>query len=349
MKRHSRREFLSEVIHGTVAAGAGLMVLDPLLGLVAKAQLPPAITTDKRSSTAGKFGMELDGQFAGWVESVAGGHAVADTVIEKVGSGQIQRKHIAGVKYEDVTINCGTGMSKSFYDWIKASFDNKQPVPKNGAIITADYNNKAHSRMEFFNGVVTEIGFPACDAGSKDPAKMTIKFAPESTRTTVANPGVSYDGGYKNNQTLQKKWLPSNFRLKIDGLDCTQVRKIEAVTAKFASGGNQVGAARLQSSMAPPAPSSNLVITVPESRQLSQWYEDFVVRGDNRLEKQRNGMLEFLSPDLKESFFWLSFRNLAILKLLLSPLQAGSAASRMVTAEMSCNGIRFDYSSSGWA
>ena len=32
----------------------------------------------------------------------------------------------------------------------------------------------------------------------------------------------------------QKKWLPSNFRLKIDGLDnaCPQVNKIEAITIK---------------------------------------------------------------------------------------------------------------------
>ena len=29
------------------------------------------------------------------------------------------KKHLAGVKYEDITVNCGTGMSKGFYEWTK--------------------------------------------------------------------------------------------------------------------------------------------------------------------------------------------------------------------------------------
>jgi len=29
------------------------------------------------------------------------------------------KKHIAGVKYEDITVNCGTGMAKGFYNWTK--------------------------------------------------------------------------------------------------------------------------------------------------------------------------------------------------------------------------------------
>ena len=77
MRQHARRKFLGDAIHGAVAAGTGLMVLDPLLGLVAKAQLPPAVTQSKQAYTAGKFGMELDGQFVGWIQSMSGGHAVA--------------------------------------------------------------------------------------------------------------------------------------------------------------------------------------------------------------------------------------------------------------------------------
>lgn len=38
MKRQSRGEFLGDEIHGAVAVGTGLMVFDPLLSLVAKAQ-----------------------------------------------------------------------------------------------------------------------------------------------------------------------------------------------------------------------------------------------------------------------------------------------------------------------
>ena len=40
-----------------------------------------------------------------------------------MGPDNIQRKHIAGVKYEDFTLQVGSGMGKPMYDWIKASFD----------------------------------------------------------------------------------------------------------------------------------------------------------------------------------------------------------------------------------
>lgn len=341
MKRHSRREFLSEVIHGTVAAGTGLMVLDPMLGLVAKAQLPPAITTDKRAYTAGRFGMELDGQFSGWIQSTSGGNAVA-IAPNSVGTDQIQRKHIGGVKYEDVTINCGTGMSKSFYEWIKASFEN-QLIRKNCAIVSCDFEYKLRSRMELFNALVTEVSFPACDASSKDAAKMTIRFAPESTRMmTTGNAGSAYQGSLKNNQAVQKKWLPANFRLKIDGLDCARVRKIEAVTAKFVSGTSQASEARLGSGIGTRPSLSNLIISLPESRDFYQWHED-VVKGNAGQGREKGGTLEYLSPDLRESIFSLSFHKLQILKLVLSPVQANSESARMVTAEMYCSELALSY------
>src|SRR6185503_6319935 len=122
-----------------------------------------ALTQDKRGYTAGKYGIELDSINAGWVSSVEGGMATSDVVVEKIGGDLYQKKHIAGVKYEEISVSCGTGMSKGFYDWIKASFDCKYQR-KNGAVIAADYNYKAITRLDFFNALISEIGFPALDA-----------------------------------------------------------------------------------------------------------------------------------------------------------------------------------------
>ena len=120
-------------------------------------------------------------QFAGWISSIEGGHATSDVVVEKLGADMIQHKHLAGVKYEDITVNCGTAMSKAFYSWIQASLDRKH-ARNDGAIITADYDQKEVGRLDFFHALITEVGFPALDAASKDAAKMTVKFAPEYTR-----------------------------------------------------------------------------------------------------------------------------------------------------------------------
>jgi hypothetical protein len=87
------------------------------------------------------------------------------------------------------------------------------------------------SRLTFTNALITEIGFPALDAASKDAAKMTIKLSPEYTRYTVTSSGEVIP---KPDSQAQKKWLSSNFRLRIDGLaaDTREVIKLEALVFK---------------------------------------------------------------------------------------------------------------------
>lgn len=296
---------------------------------------------DARGYTAGRFALDLDGQFAGWVSSIEGGHATSDVVVEKVGPTLIQHKHLAGVKYEDVTVNCGTSMSKAFYEWVQASIDLKH-TRHSGAIITADYDGKEMTRMNFFNALITEIGFPALDAASKDAAKMTIKFAPEYTRTQ-AKAGSAISGQLGSGH--QKKWLPANFRLKIDGLDkpCSRVNKIEALTIKQKVIENATGELRDYDKEPASIEFPNLVITCAESHadDLYKWHEDFVIKGNNSQDKEKGGTLEYLTPDLKTVLFTLTFSNLGIFKCTPEKVEAGSENIRRVKAEMYCEQIKF--------
>jgi len=308
------------------------------------------ITSDKRGYVAGKYGIELEGIVAGWVSSVEGGHATSDVVSEKVGSDHIVKKHIAGVKYEDITVNCGTGMSSKFYDWIKASFDHNY-TRKDGAIITADYNYKEYTRLNFFKALITEIGFPALDAASKDAAKMSIKFSPEYTRM-VAKAGSSIAGGtFKNDQSIQKKWLPSNFKLVIDKLDCTRVNKIEAITVKQKVVDNPTGELRDYEREPAHLEIPNLVVTLAEShsKEFYDWHEDFVIKGNNGDNMEKGGSLTYLTPDLKTELFTITFEHLGIFKLTPEKVEAGSENIRRVKAEMYCEDMKFQYKSSAWA
>ena len=309
-----------------------------------------AITADKRGYVAGKYGIELDGIMAGWVQSVEGGHATSDVVNEKLGPDHIIHKHIAGVKYEDITVNCGTGMSKGFYEWLKASFDH-QYQRKNGAVITADYDYKEFSRLTWTFGLISEIGFPALDAASKDAAKMTIKIKPEITRVqTTSGGGASISGKYATNPLVQKKWLPANFRLKIDGLDCTKVNKIEAIVVKQKIIEHAVGEMRDYEQEPAHLEVPNLVITLAESHsdEFYKWHDDFVIKGNNGDDKEKGGSLEYLTPNLKEVLFTLTFKHLGIFKLTPEKVEAGSENIRRVKAEMYCEDIAFNYAAA-WA
>jgi len=303
-------------------------------------------TADGRAYVAGRYGIELDGIKAGWVWSVEGGHATSEVVMEKLGSDHIIKKHLAGVKYEDISVACGTGMSKAFYQWMKDSFDHKY-TRKNGAIIAADYNYKEHSRMTFTNALVTEIGFPALDAASKDAAKMTIKFKPEITRTTQRTGGPSIAGQFENKQAVQKKWLPANFKIRIDGLDkgCSRVNKIEAIVVKQKVAEHAVGEMRDYEQEPMNMEIPNLVLTMPESHadEFYKWHEDFVIKGNNGDDAEKGGTLEYLTPNLKEVLFTLTFQHLGIFKLTPEKVESGSEQLRRIKAEMYCEDMKFDY------
>src|SRR5438128_6047767 len=76
-------------------------------------------SADKRAA-ATKFLLDLGKDTAGWVMSAEGGYATSEVVVEKLGTDQIAHKHIAGVKYEEIEVNAGAGLNKSFYEWIKS-------------------------------------------------------------------------------------------------------------------------------------------------------------------------------------------------------------------------------------
>ena len=182
---------------------------------------------NKRSSVAGHFLLSLDGNPCGLLKSVEGGGARAEVVEEALGSGYYPKKHIAGVIYDPFIVEVGLSMGKPFYDWIASTFSGK-PSRKNGAVVAADFDNKAISQREFTNALIASVTFPAMDGSSKESAYLTVKFMPEVTRYEKATGKISGKLG----KTKQKAWLASNFRLEIDGLECSRVSVIDSFIIK---------------------------------------------------------------------------------------------------------------------
>jgi phage tail-like protein len=286
-----------------------------------------------RGYTAGHFALDLDGNSAGWLQSVEGGHATSDVT----GDDNDPKRHHPG----DITLNCGTGMSKGFYDWISGSF-NHNYTRKDGAIIGANYDHKEISRLEFKNGLITEIGLPALDGSSKDPCKMSIKVSPEWTRQAKPDSTKKITGAY--NETKQKMWLPSNFRLKIDGLEeaCTKVNKVEAIVLKQKNVETAVGGQRSYEKEPANLEIPNLVITIPESHAdgFYKWHDDFVLKG-NKGGAEKNGTLDYLDVN-GNPLFTLTFQNLRLFKSTPEKMEAGGEAIRRVKFEMYVENMKFN-------
>ena len=317
------------VVTSRLADGSQHAVFLYLIGSKQEVTMAP-----QRAYALEQFQLELDGLSAGILETTVGGGVTADVVNEKIGPDLIVHKHLAGVKYEDITINCGTGMSKGFYAWLAGTLDRNFPR-MNGAIVGGDYNSE-HERMNFYKALISEITFPALDAGSKDAAKMTVKISPEYTQWVVGQKtAFAFDAGTKGGQ---KKWLPSNFALHIDGLDCTRVQAIDPLTVRQVVAEYQPGEIRDYGSQPDQLNVPDLAVTMADTDAgtFHAWLDDFVIKGNNGPGAEKRGTLEYRSPT-QEVYFTLTFKNLGIIKLTRLPL--GADKVRRVRAEMYCEQI----------
>jgi phage tail-like protein len=343
-----RRDFLKKVTGLTAAAVAGPALAERLTGERLDQTTAVAAARVSRTDAIAKFALELDGSFAGWLQSVEGGAAVGQVVTEKLGTDGTSRKLIAGIKYEDITINCGTGMSKGFYEWLQASFDPKRsPARRSGAIVAADVFLREQSRLSFANALVAELGLPALDASSREAAKLTVTLTPEVTQHEAGSgASMKYDVAPKGD-----KWLTSDFRLTIAGLDDATSRawKIEAVTLRQKIIQYNVGQSRDSSNLPGGLEFSDLAVGVPvgRSRTFYDWHEDFVVKGNSGSSHERAGTLEYLDHN-QAPLFTLSFQQLGVYRVAADKAEVAGGAVQQVKAQMYTERIDFKFSV-GWA
>lgn len=293
-----------------------------------------------RSYVSGNFMFSLDGVNCGLLKSIDGGGIAAEVINEPAGPSYFVKKHIGQPKYEDVSMQVGFSMTKGIYEWIKQSWSMNYQR-KNCNITALDYSLKAKSAREFDQCLITETTIPACDGSSKEPAYMTITFAPEFTKSIAAT-GKDADQFGKNEQKI---WLPSNFEIKIDGLDCTRVNKIDSFTVKQTTVTDDIGEARdaLKEPGKLEFPNLRITFAAVDAASWQNWFDGFVVKGNNDESFEKGGTLIFLSPNRQTQLAKITFHNLGIFKLENDKAEANADQVRRMTAELYCERMEFEY------
>ena len=328
----SRGEFLARS-----AGVAGMVVGAGVWAAGAGAQTEPTVDAEAlagattRAYSTGHFALELEGILIGLLKSVDGGAISADVVSEKQ-IDYFSKKHIANVKYEEFTAECGFTMSKAIYDWINKSWTGNAER-KSGAVIAADFKYEAKARREFRDALLTEMTIPACDGSSKEPAYLTIKFAPEEITNKPGSGKLTLPSSKG-----QKQWLPANFKLEIDGLDCTKVSKIDAFTVKQSVVTDPVGEERDYEKEPGKLEFPNLSILLSEASAQTwfDYFQNFVIQGNSGEANEKSGTLSFLDATRKETLAHIRFFNLGIFKLSDDKAEANSDQIKRVKAELYC-------------
>lgn len=281
--------------------------------------------------------IEIDGA-AVQVREVEGGTPVGTVVVEQPGPDGVAKKHIAGIKAEDITADVGFGEgSAALLEWVSATL--KAPTMKNGRFLLGDATGKASEAREFQNAFVSAFTVPTLDATAKTSAAFTVHISPATVRLKDgAGAEMRSPMGAKPQQ-----WLSSNFRLDLDGLEGNRVVRIDSFTIGRAVTRDDPGAFRAPTTMPGRLEIPNITITLSETGAESwkRWRDDFLMNGAHADANEKSGAIVFLGPDLKTELGRVTLDHCGLVRLASDA--AGSPNDRVnrLTAELYCERMGF--------
>jgi hypothetical protein len=268
-------------------------------------------TTTHKASTAGHFELAIDGSATtAYLKSVDGGYVRAGLMDEPIGPENYRIKHTSVVSIEPFSMEFGLSGANDVLKWIQQSW-RKEWSRRQGEVRHADFDFHQTFTHEFFDALITETTFPTLDGASKEAAYIKMKFQPERVATKKQDGAklVAHMG------SKQKMWMPSGFRLKIDGVENMEyTNKIDSFTIKQGVKTLYVGAERFPqiepTKIEFPALSGTIALGYADA--LLAWYDKAVVTGAADPSQQRTGSIEFLAPDRTEVLFRINLYEVGI-------------------------------------
>src|SRR6185312_8704729 len=297
-----------------------------------------------RAYTGGKFAFELDDRNAvGFVNSIDGGQFKSDPVVYMQGADNYVSKYSGRAKYDDITVTVGAAMSPSFWKWVSSSLERK-PQRRNGALVGYDFNFCERSRRTFYGALISEIGFPALDASSKNTATLSIKITPERIEYKKGD-GHKFASAQTQNQIQkQKMWISSNFRFSLDRFkssDTMRNVKVEAFTVKQNVIDNPVGNEGYARKEVGRLDLPSIVVTFPEHKveDWLKWWDETVAQG-NRKDGYTTGVLTYLASDQSTELMHIELAGVSLLSVELDKYEAAKESIATGKATLSIEGLK---------
>jgi hypothetical protein len=299
------------------------------------------MSLNSRSHTAGRFALDIAGYNVGFLKKFSGMAMEADVVANDLGPDNIQKKHVANIKWTAGKATVGIGMGKGMYDWIKQSFD-KSYEPKNGSFVNGDFNYKAQSRLDFEDALITSVTVPKLDGSSKDAAYFDIEFEPERVRWSK---GGGEDIRSKTGPK-QKAWLCSNFRVELGDLPCQRVASVDSFTWKCSIAPDQVGLFKEPTKH--PAkvtvPDLKLSISAADHQAWADAAKKWFIDGEHLEENEMNGRIVFLDPDMKTELGEVTLLNVGFKKFSKDDFEANAEKIARFSVELYVEKMEFKIS-----
>jgi len=259
----------------------------------------------------GTFALEIGGTVVGFVNSVEGGAIRADVIEETLGPDGIARKHLGALRYEGLVIEVSLPLARELFDWTAQTWSGLESR-RDVAILDCDFNRKVKRVRRCFQSLITEVRFPALDASTREAGYLTIKFRPELIRVEKGDGSTVVAKG----EAKSKKWVRSNFRFALGGLDGKRVKRIDAFAVKQALSDDALGEARGEKTVsAPRFPDLSVAMSQKDIEGWEKWANEFIVQGNSGAEQEKSGSIEFLDASLKEVLGRIDLSGVGIFRI----------------------------------
>jgi hypothetical protein len=303
--------------------------------------IPANLGLSRRPYTGGHFVFTLDGApVPGYLRSVEGGTITGEVIDETVGPDFTHFKHLGTVSVEPLTLELGMAMSRPIFDWIGASWK-RDFERKTGAVIHTDSRYRSQLEQWFSDALIVETTFPALDGASTDPAYLTVKLQPERVELKKGDDELATSVL----SARQKDWSPSNFRFHLDGLDTSHVSKIDSFNVVQKIKELYVGSARFPELEPTGLEFSNLTVYtgLAYADDFLGWYEKAVVGGDRETRQERQGAIEFVSPNGDSTLFTVTLQNVGIFGVSIDKSEAGSEQMKRCKIDLYVESMALEY------
>jgi|SRR5688572_18309500 len=280
-----------------------------------------------RAYTGGHFALDIMGGHAGSLKKFDGLQMEADIVTNDLGPENIQKKHVANVRWTPATATVGIGMGKEMSAIVQQAL-NAQQKPFDGALHVADLNYKTQWSLDFTGAIMTSVTFPKMDGSSKEAAYFDLEWEAESVRWLQGD-----NSDIRRPVAAQKAWLRSNFRFEMGGLPCNRVATIDSFTWKCAVVRDPMGAPTKRRAKVT-VPNISVEVSMADYDEWFQAAKKWFVDGGHEESDEMSGAIVFLAPDMRTEIGRVSLKNCGFAKFAHGAFEANSEKVARFSCEL---------------
>jgi hypothetical protein len=259
-------------------SGVGLFL--PVAVAAAFSSLPSAVGAQgaaRPGLETAYFEAAVKGVVAGtYPRLLVGGEPTADVQDGQMGEGDVEP---GPVRYTEILAEVPAGDLPAL---IRGWLDGSQ-LHLDGRVVLLGPDLRPQLQRDFSQALITEVAFPALDAGRTGPIFPRLKLLPLQSELASPMPATKASG-HRAPESVQ-------FSVQLDGLDQRWVRGVEPFSIGLRSGQKGQGTPRLAASRL------TLTVSANGAAELDQWHRSFVLQGNHAPNAERSLALRILTAN----------------------------------------------------